>query len=101
VRGTSEPGGKSVKYFLQLTGVKRDDGSYQYRSLIHRLGGALALHKVFENEADMLITENIRNVLGLIRDGSYQWPSLELSDEQAEILGWNSDEQKQDPLDSR
>ena len=89
-------------YFVRFHGDQRADGSHQYRSLISPFDklhpGTIVGERVFTSEDDMLQSvkrrlpadTNVRSVLKRIRSPKGLHCVLELTDFEAESLGWNT-----------
>jgi hypothetical protein len=107
-------GGNSVMIFafVQLTRSKQDK-DYSYKSMIQQsdFAGSLAGHKTLGSEEDMAAIMNpilIKNrkdpdagVMHSFKESKtdiVQYSGLDLTEEEAESLGWKNDKQKSDPL---
>ena len=84
-----------AQYFLQRRGSMVEDESHVYHSTIQMaekgqdivVVGTKTLGK--EDEEKMLaVSERIRNVIQKIRENGFEFPNLELTDEQAQFFGW-------------
>jgi hypothetical protein len=79
--------------------------SFQYEAMIQPKRGPRGQIKTFENERELIavlnglferqkMRRNIKEVIPLIQAGRFQSFDLDLSDDQAEALGWKSDNQQ-------
>jgi hypothetical protein len=87
-------------YFIRFHGYQQADGSHQHRSSISPFDkphpGTIAVEQVFTSEDDMLLTvkrrlpanTNVRSVLKRIRSPNGLHCVLELTDFEAESVGW-------------
>jgi hypothetical protein len=90
-------------YVLKLRG-HNDGDLYSYECQSHRTGFSLVVNKTFESEAEMIEIINgilstssrgdVRNVLAEIRADWKVYRELELTDRQAESIGWTSNKQQ-------
>ena len=95
-----------MKYALvKICGMKSRNHSYDYQSTIMEMGGSAKWTSSFKSEDEMIKVVNgilakqrkhgdVRRVLDQIRDGGYNFFDLELSNQEAESLGWKATPQR-------
>src|SRR5690349_13306605 len=88
---------------VKICGSRRVDGDIEYESIIMRKGASTPWKNTFENQYEMVSIMNdiltrqkkgreTRHVLNRIDEGEYYFFDLELTEEQAESLGWQRTE---------
>ena len=84
---------------VKIRGLKESDGDYKYHSMIMEKGASTPWTNVFESEYEMVSTMNkilarrkrdrdIRHLISTNPTGEHYFFDVELTDEQAEFLGW-------------
>ena len=90
---------------VKISGVRIRNHEYAYRSTVMQRGASAKSTKVFANEDDMIAVVNpilakqkrrddVRQVLDQIRHGDYYFFDLDLTNQEAESLGWKSSQSR-------
>lgn len=88
---------------LKISGSKQNDGNYVYESMIMEKGASTPWRTTFETEFEMVsLMTNIlarqrrdrdaRHVLSSVHAGEHYFFDLDLTEKQAEALGWQAAE---------
>jgi hypothetical protein len=92
--------GRQVRFsMLKISSSKQSDGDYQFESMIMEKGASAPWKNTFESEFEMvsIMTDilarqkrdrDTRHVLNRIHGGEHYFFDLDLTEEQAETLGW-------------
>lgn len=84
---------------IKISGLKQSDGDYLYESMIMKMGASTPWKNTFESEFEMIsiMTDilarqkrdrDTRHVLSMIHGGEHYFFDFDLTEEQAETLGW-------------
>jgi hypothetical protein len=84
---------------IKISGSKQRDGDYLYESMIMEMGASTPWRNTFESEFEMVSIMNdilarqkrdrdIRHVLSMVHGGEHYFFDLDLTEKQAEALGW-------------
>src|SRR3974377_2430521 len=84
---------------IKIRASKQTDGDYLYESMIMEMGASTPWRNTFESEFEIVSIMNdilarqkrdrdIRHVLGRVLEGEHYFFDLDLTEVQAETLGW-------------
>lgn len=84
---------------IKISSLKERDGSFKYHSMIMEQAASTPLRRTFESEYHMVSTMNdilarqrravdVRHLLSNIQQGEHYFFDLDLTEKQADLLGW-------------
>jgi hypothetical protein len=86
---------------IKISSLKEPDGSYKYESMIMEQGASAPCKQPFESEYHMVSTMNdilarqrravdVRHLLSNIQQGEHYFFDVDLTERQADLLGWKN-----------